>query len=660
MSLLFPAYLLGLFGLALPWILHRFSDQNPPVQLFPSKQFLEPTTPPVSRKRTLRYKALLALRVLALMLLCLLFAQPWVNKDISSFSEQQHHMVVLDQSLSMRAGGRWSLAQSKAQNIIADLDGASVQLIGVDNGVSVLAARGGDSDSSNASLSATVNDMQPGYAPSDYGVLMQRLDRLAADQELPVKVWLVSDMQQSALPAQLNALYAPSIAELAFVPVGNDEAMNVHLIATAESANDATANVTVSLLASVSDSESSAAPIERTLRLEALGEVIEQRKLSLIPGELSVVSFDEQVLPAQSNPEFTVSLVEPDALSEDNTLRLPIASRLPTGVVLLSAADEAVNSASVFVTTALETDDMSRVEAIRGTTLQIAPDTSHLITGRDLSDPLDQDVLQFVDTGGNVLVFNKAASQAGNNASLDGVGVGVVDEAHPLALGDISWIGTEFYDLPAMAQNDEDRILLQTSDGQVVLLERPTNRGRLLILNDPLDGLASNLPLQPAFVTLIQSMLRYFDASTSVPTQIVIGQRLALPANVQLIDAAGDSLVALSDTAKASSVELQNPGIYTVVSARGEQSLRAVLDAQAANLSTMPTESIEAWQARYDDSVTPNSADDESAPVTAPVQDLAQTTQQGLWLWLLPLTALLFFAEGWFANRRLDVRRDGT
>ncbi len=81
MSLLFPAYLLGLAALALPWILHRFSDQQPPIQLFPSKRFLEATTPPVSRKRTLRYRALLALRILSLLLLCLLFAQPWIKKN---------------------------------------------------------------------------------------------------------------------------------------------------------------------------------------------------------------------------------------------------------------------------------------------------------------------------------------------------------------------------------------------------------------------------------------------------------------------------------------------------------------------------------------------------------------------------------------------------
>lgn len=660
MSLLFPAYLLGLFGLALPWILHRFSDQHPPVQLFPSREFLEPTTPPVSRKRTLRYRALLALRVLALLLLCLLFTQPWININGAAISQEKHHMIVIDQSLSMRAEGRWASAQSQAQDIIAELADASVQLIGFDRSVSVLGASGQSENGSDASLSSIVDDIQPGYAPADYGLLMQRLDRLAAEEELPVKVWLISDRQQSALPAQLNALYAPDVSELEFVPVTTDESVNVHLIATAESSNDATATVTVSLLASDSTGQSGSLPIERTLRLEAAGEVLEQSTVSLIPGELFVASFADQVLPAQSNPEFTVSLLEPDALADDNRLRLPISRQLPTGVVLLSAAGERTGSSSVFLSTALETEGMSRVEAIRGSTLQIAPDTPNLVTGRDLSEPVDQDVLQFVDTGGNALVFNNTVTRAGADAPLEGVGVGVIDEAHPLALGDISWIGTEFYDLPAMAQSEDDRVLLQTSDGQNVLLERSTNRGRLLILNDPLDGLASNLPLQPAFVSLMQSLLRYFDASTSVPTQVVIGERLALPANVQLIDSAGDALLQLSDTARASTIELENPGIYTVVSARGEQSLRAVLDAQEADLSTLSPEAIDAWQARYDDSGDEQDISDAGLTDIALPSVSNDTARQGLWLWLLPVTAMLFLAEGWFANRRLDVRRDGS
>ena len=669
MSLLFPAYLLGILGLALPWVLHRFSDQQPPVQLFPSKQFLESTIPPVSRKRTLRYKALLGLRILSLLLLCLLFAQPWVNSNSALGVQEQHHMIVIDRSLSMRAEGVWPAAIAEARSLVTQLEGASAELISFDGSVSVVASTDPENTAEQRSLAASLNNLQPGYAAADYGFLMQQLDRLASEKELPVKVWLISDQQKSALPAQLNALYAPSVAELELVPLDVDGLVNVHLVASAESDDDATANVSVTLLASVSDSDSNGAsaptPLERTVSVASSERVLSERTVTLTPGKLAVLNFEDLILPAQSDPELVVSLLESDSLAEDNTVRLPIAPRQPTGIVLLEAPDSVVSSASVFVTTALETDAMAQVETIRGTALQVSPDTPNLVTGIDLGEQdVNLEVLQFVDTGSNALVFNRDASEEDGAIVFEGVGVGAIDEAHPLALGDIAWFSTRFYGLPDFTLQENDKVLLRSADGQNVLIERPTNRGRLLILNDPLDGLASNLPLQPSFVALMQSLISYFDASTSVPSQVVVGERLALPADVQLIDGDANPLLALADRGQSSTVEIVEPGIYSVVSARGEQKLSAVLDNNEADVSRVPDESMQAWLARY--SAT-GSEDDESETGSTAAKSETQTLLAGtdatrltLWQWLLPLVALLLLAEGWLANRHLDVRRDGS
>ena len=161
MSLLFPAYLLGILGLALPWVLHRFSDQQPPVQLFPSKRFLEATTPPVSRKQTLRYRALFALRILSLLLLCLLFAQPWINGRSVIAEQERHHMIVIDRSLSMRAEGVWPEAIAEASALVDQLAGGSVELIGFDGSVSLLASSMPSSSTEQRSLSSALNDLQP-------------------------------------------------------------------------------------------------------------------------------------------------------------------------------------------------------------------------------------------------------------------------------------------------------------------------------------------------------------------------------------------------------------------------------------------------------------------------------------------------------------------
>ena len=663
MSLLFPAYLLGLAALALPWILHRFSDQQPPEQLFPSRRFLEETTPPVSRKRTLRYKALLALRMLSLLLLCLLFAQPWIRKSALPAAEQQHHIVVVDQTLSMRVEDRWSAALEMTREVLDSVGDANVELIGFDSSVRVLASRIEGETNSASTIDSVINNLEPGYEPGDYGLLMQRLDRLAAERELPVKVSLISDMQNSALPAQLNALFAPAVAELELLSVPTDNQTNIHLIAQAESRDGATATVSVSLLASTT--VAGGEPVSATVQVETSERIVDQQAVSLEPGELQLISFDDLVLPEESAPRFIVSLVETDALLEDNRQILPVLAAQPAGVVLLTPAANAASSASVFLTTALETDAVASVESIRGSVLQVPADTPHLVTGGDLSTALDTDILQFVDNGSNALVFNQAVASSDKAVVVDGVGVGSIDEAHPLALGDINWYGTQFYDVPPFTLEDDDRVLLQSADGQPILIERPTNRGRLLIINDPLDGLASNLPLQPAFVEFMQSVLEYFDASTTVPPVIVIGERLALPANVQLFDSDGNALRDLADSAIASTVQLTEPGNYTVLSVRGEQALRAVIAPDEADITPLPADAISAWQARYDGEAQAIVADGvESAPATR-IDTLAllggdDPLRQALWRWLLPLLALLLFAEGWFANRRLDVRRDGS
>ncbi len=667
MSLLFPAYLLGFLGLALPWILHRFSDQQPPVLLFPSNQFLDATTPPVSRKRTLRYRALLALRVLSLALLCLLFAQPWINRDAVPTALQQHHMIVLDRSLSMRASGRWDEAIDRARGLIDEVGGGSAELLAFDRRVVVLASTiAYGAGESGVSLGAALDDVQPGFAPGDYGSVMQRLDRLANERELPVKVWLISDMQASALPAQLNALYAPNVAEFELLPVEGDDKLNVHLVAQAQSSNSATAQISVSLLASRAGANTSSEPVTRTVQVESSAGIIEQRSVTLTPGEVSAFSFDELVIPAESNPQFIVSLLEPDSLAEDNLHTLPIVEPQATAIVLLNGPDTQNSSAQVFVTTALETDAVAEVELLRGNAAQVPSDTAHLVTGRDVSAAVELDILQFVDTGSNALLFNTGSDSVNVSTRLEGVGVGAMDDAHPLALGEISWLGTRFFDLPPMELIDGDKLLLATADGQSVLVERDTNRGRLLILNDPLDGLASNLPLQPAFVALMQSLIRYFDASTSLPDQIVIGERLSLPVNAQIIDSTGESLVSIADRGQPASIELSEPGIYTVLSTRGEQPVRAVLEPSEADLSTLDDETTTQWQARYsDDADEATTADQAATSITSGIDTRLLTSggdpmRHAIWQWLLPLVALLLFAEGWFANRRLDVRRDGS
>lgn len=662
MSMLFPAYLLGLMGLALPWLLHRFSDQQPEEQLFPSKRFLEPTAPPVSRKRKLKYRILLLLRILSLALLCFLFAQPWLNNSLDQTAGSQHHLVVVDQSLSMRSNGRWQSALAQAERVVEDLpDTDTVQLIGFDNETRLLTS---DEDS-RAALLSQLNQLQPGYSAADYGNLMQRINSVAAESALAVKMWLITDEQQSALPAQLNALYAPQVAQLELISVLSEAQDNFHLSAYAQSQDSVNVRIAASVSASRSDDVKESQ--SRTLRVQFEDQVLAERQLLVATDSLESVVIEDIVLPATADPILQISLVEADALEADNSLRLPVRQANPTSVALLSSDRDKALNATVYLSTAFETDSLASVELLAGTADRVAPEIQHLITGRLFSDSaIDLDVLQFVDTGRNALVFNQSQSAQTRSSVINGQQVGLVDDTHPLALGEIDWFGTEFYDLAPFETQPDDTVLIQTTERIPLLIERPTQRGRLLVLNDSLDGLGSNLPFQPAFVELIQSILRYFDASTALPEQVIVGSRIALAGNVQVLDPDNEPMLTIEDSGRSSGVQFKRPGLYTVVGARGEHPIQVMLDAKEADISRLSADDSNAWKARYlDESSTGVNTESETLEKSRSLDPLllAQGTDSSrfaLWQIVLPLMAIALLLESWFGNRRLDVRRDGS
>ncbi|MDB4223287.1 BatA domain-containing protein [Granulosicoccus sp.] len=667
MSLLFPAYLLGLLGLLLPWVLHRFSDQKPEEQLFPSAKFLEKTKPPVSRTRTLKYRVLMAIRMLSVLLLCFLFAQPWLNNANDSGDAKMHHIIAVDLSLSMQAGNSWDSALEKGRDLIDQYgENASVELVGFDQAFFRIA----DNKKSKADLVQGLATMQPGYVAADYGVLMQRLNRLAVERSETVKIWIITDQQRSALPAQRNTLYAPDVAEFEFLSTVSESQRNVHVNAFAHSDDGVNIRVTVQLTASVSEAINNASAntvndlIQSTVTIRSNEKVLAQRVVGIAASGLEAVVFDSLIMPPGDAPVLTISIEESDALLVDNSQSIVINQANPTQVASLQHDNSTSRDAFVFIATALETDSQASVVTISGTAERIAPAVLHLVSGRDLSQNLlDLDIRQFVDQGKNALVFSNNAESTSEALLIRGDEVGLVDESHPMALGDIDWFGTEFYDVPRITLKEDDRVLLETTQRQAILVERQTAKGRILLLNDRLDGQSSNLPFQPAFVTLVKSIVDYFDASTALPDLLTTGERLIVSGNVQLLDPDNNSLLSFDERERQGGIVLNQPGLYKVIGQRGSHIVNVQLDKNEADLTLAADDSIVNWRKRFDGNseVASNDPTQESSASETLLKDTqAQRSRSRFWLWLLPILAAALFIETLLANRRLDVRRDGS
>ena len=670
MSLLAPWFLLGLAALFVPIVLHRFSHSEPEEHSFPSTRFLDATRPPVSRKRRLRYRTLFSLRSLFLLLLCLLFAGPYLLRELGASDAKALQVVALDQSLSMQTGDRWSKAISQASDLLEDLpESDRVQLLGFSHSVSRYTSENVPAQDAIDLM----NSMQAGQSAADYGQVMQQIDRLARESSLPVNVAVITDTQRNSLPTQLNALFAPGIASLKVIDVSEDAAVNYSIRALAQVIDSVFVELDLTVSASVSqntsasasgnasgnasDSTSELGSVSRTLVISHDGEELERRLVEIEPGKSVSLKIANLSLPERLPAVFTVELEEQDALELDNSIDV-VVQRNSSLVVGMIATGADARAADVFVSTAIETDRLARINR-SSSVAQLPGDVRYLIGFHDLAaGDVPIDLQNVVDRGVSTLVIHSGELDASDEIAT-AQGVRVVDEAHPLGLGDIDWSGVRIFGVSPMSIREDENVLLATQNNEPLLVERQIGNGIMLLLNDNLTANASNFPLQPAFVVLMQALVRYFDASTSIPGEVDVGSRLFIPPNVQVQNSAGQNLVDIASATTGQEITFDEKGVYTLFDLQGERLLNVSFDPAESDLSRMATAEVNAWEQRH---VLTEQTDASTVEIPERVLTAAASVNDSLPIsrYLLPLLVLALILESLLANRRLHVKRDGS
>lgn len=121
MSWLFPLYLAGAAAIIAPILLHL--RRRPPQDRveFSTLMFLDASTPVPVSKRRLENWLLLLLRCLALILLALMFARPFIQSDSSSAASASHAtLILLDRSASMKRDDLWKRGLAEAERLFKD------------------------------------------------------------------------------------------------------------------------------------------------------------------------------------------------------------------------------------------------------------------------------------------------------------------------------------------------------------------------------------------------------------------------------------------------------------------------------------------------------------------------------------------------------------
>ena len=227
MSFLYPLFLAAGLSLGIPVLIHLFNLRKYKTVLFPHTRFLKNIQLNSRKQSQVRYKWLLAMRLLFLASLILAFAQPFLNKNNKKTAGNKLQIIYLDNSYSMTAkkGARnvLDIAKEAARKQVQHAPpGTKFILLTNDKPASY---RAEPADKVYREINAT--EVSAGSKTVNQ-VLATAQSILQDEGGKGADVYYYSDFQQSAFPAQPDKGLMKDITFYG-LPVQTNEASDIYI-----------------------------------------------------------------------------------------------------------------------------------------------------------------------------------------------------------------------------------------------------------------------------------------------------------------------------------------------------------------------------------------------------------------------------------------------
>lgn len=658
MTLLAPAFLAGILAIGLPLWLHRLSSTNPNRRAFSSLMFLEPGEPRRVLAKRLQYLLLLALRIAALVLLALVFAQPaWLESPADAAGgDSRLHVLVMDVSASMGHEARWERALDEAEDVLGGIgSGDLVQVVAAGRVAELVTSATEDVRAAREAL-ATI---RPTEFRIDYGQLMSAVDAVVRSADRPVTLHIVSDAQQSAMPARFAELGPDRPALLALRDVSAEGDRNWAIESFGGSP------LTGELEADVRGFASE--PVERTLRLSLNGEIVQERRVDVPANGRASVAFDALDLDAGAN-RVALSLEPGDDLAVDDRRFLSLRRPEPRDVLIVSAGSRSRDD--LFVRAALDTVgtlalDMTTIDIGALADEPLAEYDFVIVTDAGIVGPSDAELLSdYVESGGSLLaalgqranglgavpVMGQTVDSAGGALRAgDSTMISRVDTSHPALRGLEGLRSGRFFRYVPIVPAEEDDVLLELDSGAPLLVERELGAGRSMLYTSTLDREWNDLPVQPSFVPLMAGVANHLLGAAGFSNEASLGSTLSPRVfgmqGGQIFDPDGERALGLGGG--NNDVLLERVGFYEVTGGGRSAVVAVNADPRESDLTRVDDGTLQRWQALgFDTDARADRPADAGEEVAVPL---------GPWLLWVLIAALLM--ESLVGNWHLRVRR---
>ncbi len=561
MHFLNPLFLVGLLAASLPIIIHLINRQKAVRRRFPAMEFLRRSQQKLARRLKVRHLLLLALRVLALLLVALGLARPYLVSDagVEAGDRLPRGVVfVVDDSASMAwdDGAAWREAVGRVGEEVGRLRAWDRVSLVYGSAWPAGAPLGED-----IPLPQLVDDhgevleALEGHAPTmqgtDLGTALRSASAMLATSDLPAReIVLVTDRQRSGLDLEALAK-VPLEVPVRVLDVGGEEARsNLAVVGASYQQRSTGAKPEFEVVATVQSFGAEAASgVEVQLVVD--GVQVASGLVDVPAGGKASKVFTTQ-LERRGVHRAEFRLAEgTDRLLADNVYAFPIhlAAKVRALIVNGDRRTVAYQDEVFYLERALQPGPRSSsavvfdtvgVDGLEGKALSDY-DVVVLANAEKVPRASVTELRAFVEGGGGLLLtvgdqvkpegwnplFGELlprqlrstkvlAGQDDPDAPIKLVRLGSPDRTHPVFRvfdlpGGESLGSVRVYSYMLLDPNpvDATQIVLSYSDGAPALLERPLGEGRVALLTTTLDRDWTDLPIRTAFLPMMQRYLRY-------------------------------------------------------------------------------------------------------------------------------------------------------
>jgi len=698
MNFLAPLFLLGGLAIALPVVFHLVRRSSREQVVFSSLMFLKPTPPRMTRRNRLENIFLLLLRCLAICILALGFARPFLQKPMAATptaSMGAQIVILLDASSSMKREGVWAEALAKAEAALKRTAAPDqVAMLAFDDQVRTVVSfeQWAAMDISGRVTLATqrLAESKPTWRSTHLGnALIAAADTIEDAEKRephvgPRRIVLITDMQEGSRLDGLQGHEWPRGLEVVVAPVKAKRPTNAGLQwvmdadDTAPAARDASVRIRV-------NNSADAKREQFQLRWagvaggDSLDAYVPPGQSRIVPApKLPTNTIAERITLSGDDDDFdnTAYVVQPKA-EEINVIYLGIDAEGDSSQLLYylkrafqDTRRQAVRLHSIGgpLTPSLSPSDGER-DGVRGSL-----SASRLaIISSTLSQERGGEVRQFLTNGGMALLVMNDPQTAKTLGQLTGTPdvsateasiadyamIGQMDFTHPLfapfadpRFGDFTKVRFWKHRKLSVEKLPVARVIASYDDNDPAILEVPVGRGRVFVFTFSWRPADSQLALSSKFVPLLYSLLDQAGSISAQLAQFRIGDTVDLssqatkndgstlsvrkPDGTQVQLAAGETRFAQTDL----------PGIYEVLTAAPVK-FAVNLDPAESKTAPMPVDELERL------GLPMKSVAAAPALIAAKQATLHKAeleARQKLWRWLIVAALALLLIETWLAG----------